>query len=310
MKKLLAIGEALVDIFDNNEVKVGGAPLNVCGAFSKLGGDTYFIGKLSTDSYGKLIKESIERWNIKSDYISYTDAYTGKAYVKTLANGERSFRFDRLNCADQLLQEDEIKEEWFTDAYALHFCSVSLANCPTKQAHYKAIEYARKHNCLISFDLNIRLSLFTNQEELKKVIFEFIEKADLIKLSIEELNWLNVNIKNLFIGNVKMILLTLGEDGSICYMENGRIIKSNGYKVDAIDTTGAGDGFIGSFLFMLSKHNKNIEKITNEEIKKYMEISNRFSSFAVQNKGAIDSYPTKEKMKRFIITDKKTPSSI
>ena len=60
MKKLLAIGEALVDIF-NEEIKVGGAPLNVCGAYSKLGGKAYFIGKLSNDEYGVLIKNKMQK---------------------------------------------------------------------------------------------------------------------------------------------------------------------------------------------------------------------------------------------------------
>ena len=116
--------------------------------------------------------------------------------------------------------------------------------------------------------------------------FEFLDKTK--------------TVKNLFVGEVKCVLLTLGENGSICYLKDGTCIESKGYKCDAIDTTGAGDGFIGSFLYQLENSNKNIINLSYEEIQKYMDFSNRFCSLSVTKKGAIDSYPTKEKMKRFI----------
>ena len=301
MKKLIAIGEALVDIFDQNEVKVGGAPLNVLGAFSKLGGESYFIGKVSNDEYGKMILESMNKYNIKKDYVVISDDPTAKALVTTLENGDREFEFVRHNSADQLLTEDKVKEEYFKDTFAFHFCSVCLDDYPIKKAHYKAIEFAKRNNCLISFDLNIRLVLFKDHQKLKETIFEFIGYSNIVKLSIEELDWLGIeNINSLFVNDVKMIILTLGKDGAKCYLKNGTIIESNGIEVDAVDTTGAGDGFIGSFLYQLTKINKNIDKISKEEIQKYMDFSNRFCSLSVTKKGAIDSYPNKEEMKRFI----------
>ena len=295
MKKLLAIGEALVDIF-NEEIKVGGAPLNVCGAYSKLGGKAYFIGKLSNDEYGVLIKNKMQEFNINNDYVSYTDAPTGKAYITTLDNGDRSFRFERNNCADQLLDEKEIKEEWFKDAFVLHFCSVSLDDYPSKLAHYKAIEYAKKNNCLVSFDINLRLSLFKDYNKLKKIVFEFMGYADVIKLSYEELVWLGKEskVEELFVNDVKLILLTLGEDGVICYLKNKEEIKVSGYKVDAIDTTGAGDAFIGAFLYCLSnyKSKDNLGDILN--------FANKYSALSVTKKGALDSYLSINEMKRII----------
>lgn len=295
MKKLLAIGEALVDIF-KDEIKVGGAPLNVCSVFSKLGGESCFIGKLSNDKYGLLIKEKMKECNIKNDYVFYDDAPTGKAFVTTLENGDREFRFERDYCADQLLDEKEIKEEWFKDAFALHFCSVSLDDYPSKKAHYKAIEYARKNNCLVSFDLNLRLSLFKEHTRLKEVIFEFIEYADIIKLSYDELVWLNKKnrINDLFKGNVKIIILTLGEEGAICYLKDKRVIRVLGNKVKAIDTTGAGDAFVGAFLYCLSND------FDYEKMEEYLSFANKYSAISVTKLGAIDSYPTLNEMKRII----------
>ena len=301
MKKLLAIGEALVDIFEQNEVKVGGAPLNVLGAYSKLGGESYFLGKVSNDEYGRMILESMNKYNIKNDYVVLSDAPTAKALVTTLENGDREFEFIRHNSADQLLTEEEVKEECFKDTFALHFCSVCLDDYPIKKAHYKAIEYAKRNNCLISFDLNIRLGLFKYHQKLKATILEFIGYSNIVKLSIEELEWLGVeSVNSLFVNDVKMIVLTLGKDGSKCYLKDGTIIKSKGIKVDAVDTTGAGDGFVGSFLYQLSNNKENLDEISKDKIQKYMDFSNRFCSLSVTKKGAIDSYPTKEEMKRVI----------
>lgn len=294
MSKLLAIGEALVDIFDNNEVRVGGAPLNVCAAFSKLGGDASFVGKLSNDEYGKLIIDKMKECNIDTSCVTYCDAPTGKAYVKTKPDGDREFSFEINDSAYQLLNESEIKEEWFKDAFALHFCSVSLDDLPIKKAHYKAIEYAKKYNCLISFDLNIRLSLFKDHKKLKETIKEFIGYCNIIKLSKEELAWLEMDIQSLFINEVELIILTLAEDGARCYLKNNTMINSSASKVKVIDTTGAGDAFIGSFLYQLSKE-KSIEKIGG-----YLDFSNKYCSMSISKKGAIDSYPTIKEMKNII----------
>ena len=294
MKKLLAIGEALVDIFDN-DIRVGGAPLNVCAAYAKLGEEAYFIGKLSNDSYGKLILNKMQEVGIKTDYLSYINSPTGKAIVKTLENGEREFTFERNECADQLLDESEIKEEWFKDAFALHFCSVSLDDYPIKKAHYRAIEYAKKYNCLISFDLNIRLSLFKDQRKLKDTIYEFIKHANILKLSLDELEFLGKEnkISDLFVGNVEVIILTLGKDGCTCYLKDGKEIHCPGVSVNAIDTTGAGDAFIGSFLYQL-KDLKSTENFHN-----FLNFSNIYSAMSVTKVGAIDSYLTYQEMKKF-----------
>jgi fructokinase len=295
MKKLLAIGEALVDIFDNN-IRVGGAPLNVCAAYSKLGEDAYFIGKLSTDNYGNMILNKMNEVGIKTDYVSYTSIPTGKAIVKTLENGEREFVFERNNCADQLLNEFEVKEEWFKDAFALHFCSVSLDDYPIKKAHDRAIEYAKKYNCLISFDLNIRPSLFDNHNKLRNTIYEYIRHANILKLSVEDLEFLGKekHIYDLFVGDVEIIILTLGKEGCTCYFKNKEEIYCPGIEVKSIDTTGAGDAFIGSFLYQL----ENLK--STENFHNFLKFSNLYSAISVTRVGAIDSYITNEEMKRLI----------
>ena len=63
-----------------------------------------------------------------------------------------------------LLEESELKQEWFEDCYCLHFCSVDLIECPMKNTHKKAIEYALQNKSIISFDPNVRLPLWDSEE--------------------------------------------------------------------------------------------------------------------------------------------------
>ena len=72
-----------------------------------------------------------------------------------------------------LLEEGEIKQQWFNDCHTLHFCSVDLIECPMKYAHKKAIEYAKNNNSIISFDPNVRLPLWESEKDCKDAILEF-----------------------------------------------------------------------------------------------------------------------------------------
>lgn len=175
MKTLVAIGEALIDfapqqagrqIKDTESFmpKVGGAPANVCGAYAKLGGKAVMLTQLGADPFGDKIVEELAHSGIDTTYISRTEeANTSLAFVALLENGDREFTFFRKPGADMLYQPEQVPEEVFADAYALHFCSVSLGDYPMKQAHKKAIEKASAAGVMISFDPNLRPQLWPDQ---------------------------------------------------------------------------------------------------------------------------------------------------
>lgn len=144
-KKHIAIGEALIDFIPNktgcafSEVtgfapKVGGAPANVCGAFAKLGGKSMMITQLGNDPFGKKIADELKGFGIATSVICFTDeANTSLAFVSLEKYGNRTFSFYRKPSADMLLSPRQIEEKWFDDAYALHFCSVSLGDFPIRR---------------------------------------------------------------------------------------------------------------------------------------------------------------------------------
>lgn len=316
MNKLLSIGEALIDMIPEqvnvgiSEVKqfqpiVGGAPANVCGAFVKLGGAAEMITQLGDDPFGDKIVAEFERFGIGKQYVKRTDkANTALAFVALKEDGNREFSFYRRPSADMLLCAEDIKEEWFEKEYALHFCSVSLGDFPMKEAHRQAITYAQKAGLLISFDPNLRKPLWSSEKALYRTVHEFIPSAHILKISDEELEFLTGKteitdvVEKLFVGNVEMVIYTKGSDGAECYTKKAKAFAPC-EKVKAVDTTGAGDGFIGSFLYQLYAGGitaENIAEVSAEQMERFLTFSNRFCGYSVQRKGAIASYPVKEEI--------------
>lgn len=315
-KKLIAIGEALIDFIPDktgckfSEVtafspKVGGAPANVCGAFTKLGGSSALITQLGDDPFGHKIADELEFYGIDTSTVSFTDkASTALAFVSLENDGNRTFSFYRKPSADMLLAPEQLKGEWFENGYALHFCSVSLGDFQMKDAHLRAIELARKNEMLISFDPNLRFPLWNDRNKLRERVNEFIPLCDILKISDEELEFITGEreiekaVPKLLEKGVKLVIYTCGKGGAYAYTETAKAF-SPALTVKAVDTTGAGDGFIGSFLRKLQSLGTDVHNIghTDENtLKECLDLSNKFCAVSVQSEGAIASYPTIDKI--------------
>ena len=316
MKKVISIGEALIDFIPNQKVcelkdvisferVAGGAPANVSAVVAKLGGKSNFISKLGKDAFGDYIIETLKEANVNTDYVLRTDkANTGLAFVSLKEDGNRDFSFYRNPSADMLLNAAEIEEEDFTEGGILHFCSVSLIDAPIKEAHKKAIEFAKKHNCLISFDPNVRLPLWETPEACRKAILEFLPLANIVKISDEELEFITgisdepKALEFLLQGDVEVIIYTKGTNGAE-FITKERKVFSPSFRVQAQDTTGAGDSFIGSFLYQVAEDDNTLESLVNlseEKIKEILTFSNATAALTVCKRGAIGALPTKEEV--------------
>jgi len=312
---VIAMGELLIDFTMNGqseqgnnlfEACPGGAPCNVLAMLNKLGKKTAFLGKVGDDQFGRLLRDTISSAGIDaSNLLTDDEVNTTLAFVHTFPDGDREFSFYRNMGADMLMSEDDVDKNWFMDAYALHFCSVSLGDFPMRRAHNKAIKYAKENGLIVSFDPNVRLPLFDDHEYLKNVIHEYIQYADILKISDEEVEFIfgnkdiEENLDYLFDQGVKLLVYTSGKDGAVAYTKNV-VAHSKGIKVNAVDTTGAGDGFIGCLLYQMAKENVDLEQInilTEEQLKTYLDLSNKFCSISVTKEGAIASYPTMEELR-------------
>ncbi len=314
---LIAIGEALIDFIPDktgcefHEVgsfspATGGAPANVCAVYSKLGGKSRMITQLGDDPFGDVIVRTLNDAGVDTSYIKRTgEANTALAFVSLAPDGNRTFSFYRNPSADMLFRPSEVTGTMLEDCYALHFCSVSLGNFPMRDAHRAAITIARRNGAVVSFDPNLRFMLWDDKDELKKVVLEFLPDCDVLKISDEELEFITGEseeekaIPSLFTGSVKLVILTKGKDGASAYNLNGSV-DSAGPAVKATDTTGAGDAFIGSFLWKLHSLNIGREDLAScplDTVKECLDFSNRYCSISVRRPGAIPSYPELEELK-------------
>ncbi|AYX90293.1 carbohydrate kinase family protein [Staphylococcus cohnii] len=310
MKRLLAIGEALIDFIPNQKDsklkdvegftrQVGGAPCNVACTTTKLGGQAEMITQLGNDAFGDLIVETISNIGVHTNYIRRTDeANTALAFVSLTKEGERDFSFYRKPSADMLYQPSNIDAITVTENDMLHFCSVDLVDSPMKQAHKALINKVKSASGTIIFDPNVRLPLWTSEEECKNAIREFLPLAHVLKISDEELTFVTGNkvekeaIAWLFQGSVEAVIYTKGKEGAEIHFKDGTVIDHSGYKVKAIDTTGAGDAFIGALINRLAVSDIDNPiaalKVQGENI---LEFSNIVAAKVTTKYGAIESIP-------------------
>ena len=316
MKKVIAIGEALIDFIPHEKGRAlnnvenflrvpGGAPLNVAAAVAKLGGKSQMLTKLGQDGFGDAILNEVKPLGVDVSRISRTkEANTALAFVSLREDGERDFSFYRNPSADMLLSAEEICSEDFNERDILHFCSVSLIDAPIKEAHRRAIEIKKKKGCLISFDPNVRLPLWKQPEDCRKAILEFLPLSNIVKISDEELEFITgikdekEALDSLLTGDVKVIIYTKGTNGAE-FITKERVIFSPSFKVSAQDTTGAGDSFIGSLLYQVAEGEYSLEELvtlSEEKVQEILTFSNATAALTVCKKGAIGALPLKEEV--------------
>lgn len=319
--QLFAIGEVLIDFIPLQkgsalkdvqafERAAGGAPANVAASVAKLGGHASMLTKLGKDAFGDYLIEQLAHAGVRTDLIRQTDeANTGLAFVSLREDGERDFSFYRSPSADLLLSEDEIDPGIFGTNDILHFGSVDLVESPMKQAHLKAIHAVKSQGGLISFDPNVRLPLWHSPEECRRTIQDFIPVAHLIKISEDELEFITgitskkEAIASLFQGDVLAVVYTRGKEGAELYLSADEKYKGRGFNIKVQDTTGAGDAFVGGFLYKLLEKGAaqdNIIEVLRVHHDEILEFANASGAWTTAGKGAIPALPSQADVHKFI----------
>ncbi|XP_058730043.1 fructokinase-2-like [Vicia villosa] len=275
----------------------GGAPANVAIAVSRLGGKSAFVGKLGDDEFGHMLAGILKENNVRADGINFDKgARTALAFVTLRSDGEREFMFYRNPSADMLLTPEDLNLELIRSAKVFHYGSISLIVEPCRSAHLKAMEVAKEAGCLLSYDPNLRLPLWPSPEEARKQILSIWDKADLIKVSDVELEFLTGSDKiddasalSLWHPNLKLLLVTLGENGSRYYTKNfnGSV---DAFHVNTVDTTGAGDSFVGALLGKIVDDQSILED--EARLREVLKFANACGAITTTKKGAIPALPT------------------
>nr|XP_043617066.1 probable fructokinase-5 [Erigeron canadensis] len=275
----------------------GGAPANVACSISKLGGSAAFVGKVGKDEFGYMLADILKKNGVNADGVLFDDhARTALAFVTLKKDGEREFMFYRNPSADMLLKESELNMDMIKKAKIFHYGSISLITEPCRSAHLAAMKAAKQAGVLLSYDPNVRLPLWPSAEAARQGIKSIWNEADFIKVSDDEVEFLTQKsgddedaVKSLWHDGLKLLVVTDGEKGCRYYTKNFKG-KVAGYPVKAIDTTGAGDSFVGSLLVSMAK---DTSIFTDEaKLKQALAFSNACGAICTTKKGAIPALPT------------------
>ncbi|KAM0071007.1 putative fructokinase [Helianthus debilis subsp. tardiflorus] len=285
----------------------GGAPANVAVGISRLGGSSAFIGKVGDDEFGHMLSDILKQNKVNNSGMRYDQkARTALAFVTLRADGEREFMFFRNPSADMLLRESELDVNLIKQASIFHYGSISLIEEPCKSTHLAAMAIAKKSGSILSYDVNLRLPLWPSEDAARDGIMSIWNQADVIKVSEDEITFLtrgadpyddNVVLNKLFHPNLKLLLVSEGPDGCRYYTQKfkGRV---PGVKVKAVDTTGAGDAFVGGILSVLAL-DTNLYK-DEKKLREALLFANACGALTVTKKGAIPAMPTRDEIQKIL----------
>ena len=303
---VFCIGELLIDMVcvDNKglkdgekfEKKAGGAPANVAACISKLEGNAYFLGQVGNDFFGKHLIELLKDLNINTE-MTVEKGSTTIALVGIDEKGERNFDFLRGSDGEYSFENIDLSKIAKSDT--IHFGSATgFLEGELKNTYFKLLEYAKANNIYVSFDPNYRDALITPDKlnQFTDDCIKFLKESDFTKLSDEEL-YLITKEKDITAGvsklhelGVEVLTITLGAKGTYLSV-NGKNEIVPSMKINQVDSTGAGDAFVGAVLKQLSQI-EDKGKISFEEWKSIILFANKVGAITCTNYGAIASMPT------------------
>ncbi|XWS21978.1 hypothetical protein CRYUN_Cryun30bG0104200 [Craigia yunnanensis] len=275
----------------------GGAPANVACAIRKLGGNSAFIGKFGDDEFGKMLLDVLKKHGVNTDGICF-DSYakTALAFVTLKKNGEREFTFYTNPSADMLMKESDLKMSLIKQAKIFHYGSISLISEPCRSAHMAAMKAAKEAGVFLSYDPNVRLPLWPSPDAAREGILKIWNYADFIKVSDDEVAFLTQGdpqredvVLSLWHDNLKLLVVTDGEKGCRYFTKHFKG-KVNGFSVKTVDTTGAGDAFVGAILVSMAKQTNIFHD--EKKLREALLFANACGAICVTKKGAIPALPT------------------
>lgn len=310
---VVCFGELLIDMISTNTgslrtsegflKKFGGAPANTAADLAKLGVPVRFMGKVGDDPFGHFLKDILDENGVDTNslILSKTDKTT-LAFVSLTDSGQRDFTF--YKGAHEAINPSEV--DLPKDTLLFHFGSLTQTNENANNATQKLIDQARAMGAIISYDPNIRESLWGDINRAKEIILDTAKKVDILKINEDEARILSGENdipkagNALFTDNLEAIFITLGKDG--CYYKTKQY---EGFvpvpiKVTTVDTTGAGDAFNAGYILAIHESQKRVSQMTKKELESALKRANIIGALTTTKKGAIDACPTIKDLKEYI----------
>ncbi|MFN8005917.1 MAG: carbohydrate kinase [Terriglobia bacterium] len=308
---VISLGEFLVDMVpspagspvaqaDFLKMAPGGAPANVAVALERLGIHTGFVGKVGDDPFGRFLYGVLEKEGLDLAFLGLsTESLTRLAFVTNDQDEKQRFVFYGNPGADVLLTASDINKSYFRNAKVFHFGSISLIQNPARKATLKALDLARKLGLTISFDPNLRPSLWPSLKTARKVILENLHWCDILKINEMEWEFLFPDTpfealpKVLKKHGIQLGAVTLGPEGAFVGTTKN-IVHVPGIPVHFVDSTGAGDGFVAGLIHSWLHANGKPKDWDTARLTSMAEFCNRIGAVTCTKAGAIPAFPSLE----------------
>ncbi len=306
--KILCIGEALIDMIctdkgmslsegSNFLKKTGGAPTNVAAAIAALGGEVDLAAKVGKDPFGKQLIQTMESFGVGTQaMLEDQHHFTTFAFVSLMHDGERDFVFNRG--ADGQLSIDDVDAINLNNVGIIHFGSATgFLPGPLQAAYLHLLQKALHHKIYISFDPNYRHLLFSNNTDaFVNQSWHFLRHCNFFKVSDEEAMLLT-NTASLEDATAVLLkettgvfTITLGKDGTLLGL-NGQQYIIESIPIKPVDTTGAGDAFVGAVLYQLSHLEQSaIQTLSLDDWNKIILNANKAGARTCEYMGAMEAF--------------------
>jgi ribokinase len=270
----------------------GGKGANQAVAIGRLGIEVNMIGKVGMDKPGDILIKNLSRSNVNTEGIIIDkDERTGAAFITVDDYGNNTIIVvpganSKLSIGDINKRKNQLE-----DSNIL----IIQMEIP-KDTIYYTIRYAKKLDKLVV--LNYAPAIDIDRNILSDVDYLVVNEEEFRCLTQTEFNFdaLNIAISKLRVFFSNILIITLGEKGSICITKENEILKIPSYLVKSIDTTGAGDAFIGGFVFGL---------IIGRNVMESTKLGNANGSLSATKLGAQYSLPNINELNDFLSLDQK-----
>jgi fructokinase len=257
---LVVAGEALMDMVPaagppgtHFQARPGGSPYNVAIGCARLGMETAFLGRFSTDPFGRRLMAHLSDNGVHDDLLIDGDEPTSLAFALPDEEGVASYVFYMENTAELALRPSHVPASLSPDA--LHIGSIALVAEPIAGTLDRLVERLTDRST-ISLDPNVRPQFIPDREVYRERLDRQIARAHLVKVSDEDLAWLEPGRDPLAVARgwrnlgPRLVVVTYGREGAVA-VGDGTAVAVPGAHVEVVDTVGAGDSFMSALLAWL-----------------------------------------------------------
>src|SRR6266480_2883433 len=269
------------------------------------------LGEVLDDEFGQLLLQVLVDNHVDTLYIRISkNAPTAIALVTLYAEGQRHFTFFRHNTADSQFQAGDLDWNAWHNAAVCHVGGVLLSTEPARTATLAAMDYTRRIGSIVSLDVNVRPALWSSHADIHDTLAKAIQRADILKLSAEEAvfvceqsslpkypherSWLNTLGEALLEKGPSLVIITLGAEGALLFTASHQV-EVPGRPVRPLDTTGAGDAFMGAALYKLVQQgcttSSDLLSLSEQDLNNLGNFAAFVAGLSVTSYGGISSFP-------------------